>query len=89
MFWVVTSKRFITAPNFARVVDTVAIAASMRWIALSALHEVAPETAVVAASSVVSVRPPKVTAIWSVVALLIPTWNVVDVVAALMSELPS
>ena len=22
MFWVVTSKRFITAPNFARVVDT-------------------------------------------------------------------
>ena len=77
MFAVVVSKRFMTAPNRARVVETVVSAASMRSMAARALVEAAPETTVVAAKSVVSVRPPKVTAIWSLVELLMPTWNVV------------
>jgi hypothetical protein len=53
------------------------IALSMRPIELSALPAVAPATLVVAASSVVSDNPPKVSVIWSLAVLLRPIWKVI------------
>src|SRR5450432_2953373 len=71
----VMSRRFMVAPYLARLVEMVWIASSMRASDASAPPAVAPARFVDADSSVVRLRPPKVSVIWSLAVLSSPIWN--------------
>src|SRR5262245_14504519 len=91
MVWMVetvTSSRFIAAPYLARSVEMIWMALSIRPIEFRAVVAPVPATFVLAASRLVSDRPPKVKVIWSLEALFRPTWNVMALGAVATSGLP-